>query len=380
MNWGMRKAALATINTKIAGLAKFMYDIAIIGGGPAGATLARLIGDRYKVLLVEPRRLADAPAGFAALKCCGGLLAPDAQMMLSKLGLGLPKSVLEDPQLFVVKSIDIPQGLERYYQRHYINLNRKKFDSWLLSLIPATVDIRTGCRLQSYTADSHGFKLTVGQGQKRYSEKARIIVGADGAGSKVRAQFAGRIDLPEKYVAIQEWVERKNDRPYFTSIFDMSITDYYCWTIPKGDYLLIGAALPYKQKAAEKFALLKLKLKTYGTHFGKTVFREGTLILRPMRQNQLSTGRKGIALLGEAGGWISPSSAEGLSYAFRSALMLAEALQSSPDGFEKRYDRTCRQLRNNIFLKKVKSHFIFRPLLRNIIMRSGLQSITLGRP
>ena len=90
-----------------------MYDVAITGGGPAGATLARLIGDRYKVLLVEPRRLADAPAGFAALKCCGGLLAPDAQMMLSKLGLGLPKGVLEDPQLFVVKAIDMPQGLKR---------------------------------------------------------------------------------------------------------------------------------------------------------------------------------------------------------------------------------------------------------------------------
>jgi flavin-dependent dehydrogenase len=95
-----------------------MYDIAIIGAGPAGATLARLIGDQYKVLLIEKRRLPDQSEGFSAIKCCGGLLAPDAQMMLSKLGLGLPKSVLEDPQLFVVKSIDLRQGLERYYQRH----------------------------------------------------------------------------------------------------------------------------------------------------------------------------------------------------------------------------------------------------------------------
>ncbi|MGD9235866.1 MAG: FAD-binding protein [Desulfobacterales bacterium] len=356
-----------------------MHDVAIIGGGPAGTTLARLIGDRYDVLLIEHRRLAEPSEGFSALKCCGGLLAPDAQMMLSKLGLGLPKSVLEDPQLFVVKSIDIPQGLERYYQRHYINMNRKKFDAWLLSLIPANVDIRTGCRLQSYMADGDGFKLTLAEGKKRFEEKTRFLVGADGAKSKVRAQFAGRNDLPEKYVAIQEWVERKNDRPYFTSIFDADITDYYCWTIPKGNYLLIGAALPYKQKAAEKFALLKTKLKAHGTQLGKTVFREGTLILRPLRQNQLSTGRKGIALLGEAGGWISPSSAEGLSYAFRSALMLAEAMQTTPDGFEKRYHQMSRQLRNNIFLKNLKSHFIFKPLLRKIIMHSGLQSITLGR-
>ena len=87
----------------------------------------------------------------------------------------------------------------------------------------------------------------------------------------------------------------------------------------------------------------------------------------------------GIALLGEAGGWISPSSAEGLSYAFRSALMLAEALHSAPDGFEKRYCEATRQLRNNIFLKNMKSHLIFKPMLRRIVMNSGLQSITLGR-
>jgi flavin-dependent dehydrogenase len=113
--------------------------------------------------------------------------------------------------------------------------------------------------------------------------------------------------------------------------------------------------------------------------FGKTVFREGTLILRPMRQNQLSTGRKGIALLGEAGGWISPSSAEGLSYAFKSALMLADALRSTPDGFEKRYQEQTRKLRKNIFLKNLKATFIFNPVLRKMIMNAGLQSITVRR-
>jgi flavin-dependent dehydrogenase len=81
-----------------------MYDVAIIGAGPAGATLARLIGKKYKVLLIDKRQLIDLPESFSSRKCCGGLLAPDAQRMLSKLGLGLPKSVLEEPQLFVVRA------------------------------------------------------------------------------------------------------------------------------------------------------------------------------------------------------------------------------------------------------------------------------------
>jgi geranylgeranyl reductase len=138
---------------------------------------------------------------------------------------------------------------------------------------------------------------------------------------------------------------------------------------------LIGAALLYKAKAAEKFELLKAALLRYGMRFGKTVFREGTLILRPVKQNQLFTGRQGIALLGEAAGWISPSSAECFSYAFESALMLSNALRRSPEGFEKRYHQKTVQLRKNIFLKNLKSLVIFNPLLRKWIMYTGFQSI-----
>jgi len=53
----------------------------------------------------------------------GGLLAPDAQRMPSRLGLGLPRSVLQNPHLFVVRAIGVLHRLERYYQRHYINMD-----------------------------------------------------------------------------------------------------------------------------------------------------------------------------------------------------------------------------------------------------------------
>jgi flavin-dependent dehydrogenase len=352
-----------------------MYVVAIIGGGPAGATLARLIGEKYRVLLVDKRQLINSAEDSLSGKCCGGLLAPDAQRMLSKLGLGLPRSVLEEPQLFVVRAIDIQQKLEGYYQRHYINMNRQKFDRWLLSMVPSGVDIRLSCQLKSYTSENNYFSLTLTQENKTYLEKTRILVGADGASSKVRAQSFPKNLFPEKYFAIQEWVQADSNLPYFSSFFDPEITDYYCWTIPKGDHLIIGAALRPKEKTAEKFKLLKSKLRDHGFQFGKTVWREGAYILRPLRMRQLSTGTKGIALLGEAAGWISPSSAEGISYAFRSALLLAEVLRSTPNDFENRYYQKTRALRRNIFFKNFKSHFIFNPRLRKAVMKSGLQSM-----
>ena len=357
-----------------------MYDVAIIGAGPAGSTLAKLIGERYKVLLIDKRRFAGLPETLSSTKCCGGLLAPDAQRMLSKLGLGLPKNVLEEPQLFVVRAIDIQQGLEGYYQRHYINMHREKFDRWLLSMVPASVDIRLGCQLKTFTLENDCFCLTLSQDNKTYVDKSRILVGADGASSKVRTLALPKHPLPQKYFAIQEWVQAESSLPYFSSFFDPEITDYYCWTIPKGNHLIIGAALRPKAETTEKFRRLKSKLKDRGFQFGKTVWREGAYILRPSSIQQVSTGTKGIALLGEAAGWISPSSAEGLSYAFRSALMLAEALRPTIDGFEKRYQQKSRALRRNIFLKILKSYFIFNSRLRKVIMKSGLQSMKVYQP
>jgi len=352
-----------------------MYDIAIIGAGPAGATLARLLADRYKVLLVDRRQLTTAPESDLSRKCCGGLLAPDAQGMLSKMGLGLPKIVLVDPQLFVVRAIDVQQKIERYYQRYYINMDRRKFDCWLLSMVPSSVDIRLGCRFKSYESENEHFKLTLIQENKRYVEKAGILVGADGASSMVRKCAVPDHPFPKAYLGLQQWVQADHQLPYFSTMFDSEITDYYCWTIPKGDELIIGAALHPRQDVTGKFELLKNKLIDYGFTFGKVVCTKAAFILRPHKTRQISTGTKGIALIGEAAGWISPSSAEGLSYAFKSALILADVLYETPYDFEKRYYRKTRPLRRNIFVKNIKSHFMYDPWLRKIVMRMGLNSM-----
>ena len=355
-----------------------MYDIGIIGAGPAGATLARLIGKRYKVLLVDKRPYTESGKEFGSAKCCGGLLAPDAQQMLSRFGLGLPLSVLEEPQLFVVKAIDLQAGLKRSYQRHYINMNRRNFDHWLVSLIPSPVDIRTSCRLSSFNRIRGGFSLNLQKGGRPVAERVRILVAADGATSSLRKRSGSAASKIKKYIAIQEWVEGGQHRPHFTSVFDSALTDFYCWTIPKGAYLIIGAALLPDRKARQKFDLYKTKLQQNGFDFGKTIRREGAMILRPSDTTQLLTAEFGQAFIGEAGGWISPSSAEGLSYAFRSAHYLAQALAPGPNGFEQRYTKAMKKLQRNIVRKNLKSRVIFNPILRRLVMRSGLKAVPMS--
>ena len=56
-----------------------IFDVVIIGLGPAGSTLARLVNGQ-EVLCLDKKTFL--PGGFE--KPCGGLLAPDAQKALAR--------------------------------------------------------------------------------------------------------------------------------------------------------------------------------------------------------------------------------------------------------------------------------------------------------
>lgn len=354
-----------------------MYDLVIVGAGPSGATLARLLGKEKKILILDRRQL-DYPkelgSGSGLEKCCGGLIAPDAQQMLARMGLGVPREVLVGPQIFTVRTIDVQANRERYYQRHYINIDRERFDSWLTSLLPSTVDRRWGSSLQSFEQIPEGLKVNyTWQGQK-YQVETKYLIGADGAASSVRRRLKPEIE-PKRYISIQEWFRVKNSTAYYSAIFDREITDFYSWTIPKEEYMLVGAALIPNEQASEKFDLLKDKLERYGFNLQDKVKRNGAFIIRPTSTGQLYLGQDNILLVGEAAGWISPTSAEGLSYAFRSSLALAQSFLESPDQILRGYTGKTQKLRANITLKNLKAPFMYNDNLRNLALKSGLLSL-----
>ena len=353
-----------------------MYDIVIIGSGPAGATLARLIGDKYKVILLE-RRTFQEPLYSGLQKCCGGLLAPDAQRMLASFGLSLPKSVIVSPQMFALRTLDNDNILERYYQRHYVNIDREEFDKWLTSLVPPAVNIVNGSIYKSHEVHKDSVTIRFAKGNKDYVEKAKILVGADGAFSKVRRVSFPNQKAPKKYVALQEWFETSINVNYYGAIFDREITDFYSWIIPKENFLIIGSALLPGEDIQKKFALLKAKLRNYGFELNKSIRKNGTYLLRPQAVGQIQTGSGRIGLIGEAAGFISPSSAEGISYALKSALALANALSQGIESWQDLYEKNTAKLRKSIVLKNLKSPFMYNKTLRKFVMKSGLKSTAL---
>ena len=385
------------------------YDIVIIGAGPAGSTLARLLSPVFRILLLDGMPEESGLGG----KLCGGLLAPDAQKMMAHCSLSLPRDILVDPQIFSVHTVDLATGAARDYPRAYLNVDRNKFDRWLLSLVPPSVTV-CKARAKSLRQMDEGWCVTArtpdGQTLDFFT---RYLVGAEGANSLLRRTLAPQVPI-RTYVAIQEEFPADGTiAPQYACVFDRSTSDCYSWLLCKDGTAVWGGAFA-PQGCREAFRRQTERVGICFGPFPSPGLTRACLVRRPRSLREIVPGNDSAFLIGEAAGWISPSSLEGISWAMQSAEILADTLNryatsaypKYPEGpgtsgsdvsmhsVPNKTDR-CRvsarpplgkQFRRNLWpmyrrllLKLCKSPAMYQPFLRRMVMASGIGAMTVRK-
>ena len=346
-----------------------MYDIIVIGLGPAGSTFSREVAkSNLKILAIDNENENNK-------KPCGGLLAPDAQKELAHYDLVIPKNVLVSPQIFSVKTMDLNTKTVRYYQRYYLNMDRYLFDKYLVSLIPENVN-RINGRCTDIVKDNNVFIVTIKIKNNIKKYKSRIVIGADGCASIVRRKFYK--DNVMKYMAIQEWYKCKDkSNSFYSCIFDNKTSSSCSWLIHKDEYLIYGGAFDLKN-SKERFNEQKKKLESFlDLDLSKVYKKEACLVYRPKHFCDFITGKNGAYLIGEAAGFISPSSFEGISSAIKSGDILANVIRNTTNNkiVNRKYKFKTIKLKIKLRLKVIKRWFMYTSFIRNIIMKLGINCI-----
>lgn len=332
------------------------YDVLIVGAGAAGCATALSLPAGTRALLID----RSAPGTH---RCCGGLLTGDASRNLAALGLAIPPDVLAEPQPQTVRAHDLDSGREQSYQREYLNLDRRRFDEWLLNAASRRVEIRHSASFLGCTTD--GARLRV-DGVVR-EIRTGLVIGADGATSTVRRACFRQTPAPRKMLAIQAYLDSSSPLPNHEVLFASGLTGFYAWGISKPGGVIVGAAFHEHARCQEPFDEI---VKWYRRSFDlgcEVAPRSVRYLSQPWHQDELHAGGPGVLLVGEAAGLVSPSSGEGISYAVSSGAAAGRSVGASEP--LNSYRHHFNKLAAAVMRKKWKARVIYSPRLRSLALR-----------
>ncbi len=300
-------------------------DVVVIGGGPAGATVAAdLARDGYSVVLLDRG---------GRIKPCGGAIPPrliaDFEIPDSLLVARVNSARMVSPAM---RKVDMP------IDGGYVGMvDRETFDEFLRQrAMEAGAERRTGTferigRDPEGTAVVHYRPAGAGRKQPNRMLRARLVVGADGARSAVARQCVPGADRMPYVAAYHEIIRSPKPERGEGDDFDARrcdviyqgklSPDFYAWVFPHGDTTSVGVGSAQKGFSL-RGAVDELR-RDNRLDDVETVRREGAPIpLRPLRR--WDNGRD-VLVVGDAAGVVAPASGEGIYYAMYSGRLAAEA-------------------------------------------------------
>ncbi|MEB3302139.1 MAG: geranylgeranyl reductase [Cyanobacteriota bacterium] len=305
-----------------------MLRVAVVGGGPSGSCAAEILAKAGIATWLFERKLDNA-------KPCGGAIP---LCMVSEFDL--PDDIIDrkvrNMKMISPSNREVDIHLENTDE--YIGMCRREvLDSFLRNraaslgaqLVNGLVQsIETGTNRQGpYTLHYSDFSSGSLTGDIKTLE-VDVIIGADGANSRVaKAMDAGDYNMA---IAFQERIRLpKDEMAYYEDLAEMYVgsdvsPDFYAWVFPKYDHVAVGTGTMQKnqsmikglQKAIRNRASKRLLM-------GEVIKVEAHPIPEHPRPRRV-VGR--MALVGDAAGYVTKSSGEGIYFAAKSGRMCAEEI------------------------------------------------------
>jgi geranylgeranyl reductase len=308
--------------------------VAVVGSGPAGSSAAEILAKAGIETYLFERKLDNA-------KPCGGAIP---LCMVSEFDL--PPHII-DRQVRKMKMIS-PSNREvdinLINEAEYIGMCRREvLDGFMrdraaqlgANLINATVhklDIPTN-NTDPYTINYVDHSEGGSQGIAK-TLKVDVIIGADGANSRIAKEIdAGDYNYA---IAFQERIRLPQDKmAYYNDLAEMYVgddvsTDFYAWVFPKYDHVAVGTGTMQVHKASIKQLQAGIRARAAKKLIGGQIIKVEAHPIPEHPRPRRVVGR--VALVGDAAGYVTKSSGEGIYFAAKSGRMCAETIVELTNG------------------------------------------------
>jgi geranylgeranyl diphosphate/geranylgeranyl-bacteriochlorophyllide a reductase len=325
--------------------------VAVVGSGPAGSSAAETLAKAGIETYLFERKLDNA-------KPCGGAIP---LCMVEEFEL--PPEII-DRQVRKMKMIS-PSNVEVNIGQtlkpdEYIGMCRREvLDSFLrdraaklgAKLINGTVhglDIPSNDR-DAYTIHYADHSNGSVEGTAK-TLQVDLIIGADGANSRIaKAIDAGDYNYA---IAFQERIRLPEDKmAYYHDLAEMYVgddvsTDFYAWVFPKYDHVAVGTGTMKVHKADIKKLQAGIRARAAKRLEGGTIIKVEAHPIPEHPRPRRVVGR--VALVGDAAGYVTKSSGEGIYFAAKSGRMCAETIVE----YSMKGDRTPTENDLKVYLKR----------------------------
>src|SRR5215469_3842765 len=339
-----------------------LFDIAIIGGGPAGSSCAAfcaLAGLRTVVLDREK---------FPREKVCGDCLNPSCWLVLERLELAqrvrdLPHSILNSVAFIAIDGrdviLDLPLGDDCE-----ISVKRSLFDDLLLKRaceLGANVHEQTTVTGLSRNDD---WKIETASGQTFH---ARMLIGADGRNSTV-AHLCNLLPRPARErVALQAHIPRPRD--FGNRIVLQFLPEGYSGQAPVNEnqlnLCLVGT--PPTISTLRKWAERQFVLPA----------NQAWRTITPLTRSPVASAHENLFFIGDAARVVEPFTGEGIYYAIRSGELAANAIAKILGGDDhnpvlREFRRAYAQMyRGRLWINRLARASVLRPQLGSFFVQTA---------